>query len=1047
MAQSSEIKLLKRFDQNVEITGTLTVGGVPVSPSSYLTSIPSEYLTQTEGDARYLQTLPSHNHDGSYLKRLGDVTVTNFDTLPEGVLGSNETDATNQPYANHHITLTLYNDASAGRRAQLFFADSDVGGLWYRPRQGDTTGWHPWQEIVTSNNIGNYALTSLPSHTHDYVSEGGVDFNGEYPMVVRTGADTIYSNAGILYRGSDDRLSVGGYIYTPRIDISNSTNGGNFNGSNEWGVRFNTNNGYIQLGPANDGHAHIYTDRPDFYFNKELYVNGGKVWHSGNDGSGSALDADRLDGEHGSYYDHRRYTDSNNYLGGYYVSGGTEKPNSSVFGAGKLKIAMLRGGSPNLGFGGTWNDVLWISTYNGGDVKRSSALVFSKYDNTSVYIVKQSYDASDWGTGYLFWNSGNDGPGSGLNADLLDGYQESNFFRSDLGQIGNNDLAFGATTGFPNQPRSGVYNVDHVGYSSNLAVFNGSGSANTVAIQTHYDGSMYVHVNIDGNQWQSDKIWTSQNDGASSGLDADLLDGLQGSQYLRSDTSDTFGGNLTVNGTLNVSGYADFQGDAAIGGGSGYGYFKGYTSNWNHLMTCRGIISGSTSSPSITGGHQQTFVEYVDDDNTGWFFKSSDSGTYYEKVSFRRTYNIFQEDVRAPLFYDKDDTSRYINPAGPSRMGAIGDEYSGGCNVMYPQGARYGSNSKTGAFKITLPQSWTNTMMKLVISIYEYEDAGGFDIHCGGYNYAGNGGYWTNCYAYTVGQVDKDRNFNVRFGHDGSKCVIYIGETNTSWGYPKIFVKSFEGGHSGFSYTNWDDNWDISVVTDIASNIDVIRNLNQIGRYVDRLYDRDNNSYSLKPSAQSMLSTLSVGSTTLGDGVFAVRGGDMIIDRGKEIRWTDSTGSGEYIYSKTSSPYDVTIHSGAYDALQCPNTGQVRINYQGSQKFVTTSSGVSITGSMTASGDVIAYSDERVKENVKTIDNALEKVNKLRGVEYNKIGEEKQHVGVIAQEVEKILPQVVTEDEEGMKGVAYGNIVGVLIEAIKEQQKQIDELKSLINKS
>ena len=117
---------------------------------------------------------------------------------------------------------------------------------------------------------------------------------------------------------------------------------------------------------------------------------------------------------------------------------------------------------------------------------------------------------------------------------------------------------------------------------------------------------------------------------------------------------------------LNIASFAgkvDFQGDAAIEGGAGYGIFKGYSPNNNHLMTSRGIISGSVSSPTITGGHNQTFVEYVNDDNSGWFFKSSSTGTYVEKISFRQTYNIFQEDVRAPLFYDKDDTGYYIDPA------------------------------------------------------------------------------------------------------------------------------------------------------------------------------------------------------------------------------------------------------------------------------------------------------------------------------------------------------------------------------------------------
>ena len=100
-----------------------------------------------------------------------------------------------------------------------------------------------------------------------------------------------------------------------------------------------------------------------------------------------------------------------------------------------------------------------------------------------------------------------------------------------------------------------------------------------------------------------------------------------------------------------------------------------------------------------------------------------------------------------------------------------------------------------------------------------------------------------------------------------------------------------------------------------------------------------------------------------------------------------------------------------------------------------------VNGTIRATGDVIAYSDERVKENIKTIDNSLEKVNQLRGVEFNKIGEDKKSIGVIAQEIEKVIPEVVYEDKDGMKSVAYGNITGVLIEAIKELKQEIEELK------
>lgn len=98
------------------------------------------------------------------------------------------------------------------------------------------------------------------------------------------------------------------------------------------------------------------------------------------------------------------------------------------------------------------------------------------------------------------------------------------------------------------------------------------------------------------------------------------------------------------------------------------------------------------------------------------------------------------------------------------------------------------------------------------------------------------------------------------------------------------------------------------------------------------------------------------------------------------------------------------------------------------------------------SGDVVAYSDARVKENIETIETPLDKVMKLRGVSFNKTGEERKSIGVIAQEIREVLPEVVHEQEDGMLAVSYGNIVGLLIEAMKEQQQQIEELKSMLGK-
>ena len=105
---------------------------------------------------------------------------------------------------------------------------------------------------------------------------------------------------------------------------------------------------------------------------------------------------------------------------------------------------------------------------------------------------------------------------------------------------------------------------------------------------------------------------------------------------------------------------------------------------------------------------------------------------------------------------------------------------------------------------------------------------------------------------------------------------------------------------------------------------------------------------------------------------------------------------------------------------------------------------LSPSGDFTASGNVTAYSDKTLKKDVITLENSLDKVLNLRGVSFTKIDSNKKGIGVIAQEVQEVLPEVVVENSDGILSVAYGNIVGVLIEAIKEQQKQIDELKSKI---
>jgi hypothetical protein len=103
-----------------------------------------------------------------------------------------------------------------------------------------------------------------------------------------------------------------------------------------------------------------------------------------------------------------------------------------------------------------------------------------------------------------------------------------------------------------------------------------------------------------------------------------------------------------------------------------------------------------------------------------------------------------------------------------------------------------------------------------------------------------------------------------------------------------------------------------------------------------------------------------------------------------------------------------------------------------------TFAGTLASGAITSSGDVTAFSDMRIKHDIETIEGALAKVSDMRGV-YFKRNNGEAGTGVIAQEIENILPEVVKDGE--YKSVAYGNMVGILIEAIKELKAEVEKLK------
>jgi hypothetical protein len=136
-----------------------------------------------------------------------------------------------------------------------------------------------------------------------------------------------------------------------------------------------------------------------------------------------------------------------------------------------------------------------------------------------------------------------------------------------------------------------------------------------------------------------------------------------------------------------------------------------------------------------------------------------------------------------------------------------------------------------------------------------------------------------------------------------------------------------------------------------------------------------------------------------------------------------------------------TANTTANTANTTANSALAGLNNKYDKTGGAISGNVTVAGTIVASGDITAFSDERLKYNVNRIENALDKTLQLNGVTFE-TKENKKSLGVIAQNVLNVLPEVVQENDNGYLSVAYGNIVGVLIEAIKELNAKIEKLEA-----
>ena len=354
-------------------------------------------------------------------------------------------------------------------------------------------------------------------------------------------------------------------------------------GSNSPYIRFKegtTNKAYIQWNP--NGSLYIVNDETSEHLRIAsgstglIFYDGSDrtVWTSGNDGVGSGLDADTLDGQHGSYY--RNATNLNAGTVDDARLPGTISSNITG-NAASLKIVDTRNDGTRYPNDYTnhavtaeftnqiingWHTALTVKGWADGYAPWQLVGYSDTGQNTNLRVRFGHGQNNTWSSLYNIWHTGNDGSGSGLDADTLDGVQGASFLRSDAEDTMTAPLVINAGTAnaandatlyitASNNNDWGIklnnYNSSATEYGARIEV----GSSANYALQITGNGSEVFRVTGSGTVYAGggNTVWHAGNDGSGSGLDADTLDGIQSGNFLRSDTNDTINGILTVGGS------------------------------------------------------------------------------------------------------------------------------------------------------------------------------------------------------------------------------------------------------------------------------------------------------------------------------------------------------------------------------------------------------------------------------------------------------------------------------------------------------------------
>ena len=505
------------------------------------------------------------------------------------------------------------------------------------------------------------------------------------------------------------------------------------------------------------------------------------------------------------------------------------------------------------------------------------------------------------------------------------------------------------------------------------------------------------------------------------GGNAGTLDGIDSSQFLRSDTSDTFTGTLSITGSINNSSTGGSSG--AILGNLEVGYGAAYNS-----------IS-ARSNNALHLNYNSTGTVYVGVNNTVWHSGNDGSGSGLDADNLdghdwnSTTKNVNGYDITASNWLRNDAAGEglYNNVTGKHFFSAgtnywhldstngliLYDGYNGSAGsatnrkgYLYRDSNGFGLLNSNGYWFVNSPHGSTTSNILVVggnpsqnhynsVSTVRMSFGGGNDFtnYHFGINSENFGGYYT--------KLDLRWHTGIRMGAQQSYGGIRI-YNNEDLSTTLVHFNSTPSGHT--KHHQWIE----------FSN--------------HGLYNPTNGAHLYTNTTSSYSPWIITGHRNNYTGILFNYNGRKI-----SVGMFDSSGNGG-TYSEVNGRW----HTYYHHANTCLGVNS---------SSTSSSYGLYVTGAIYSTDNITAYSDGRKKTNVTTITSALSKVLNLRGVTYNKIENdksvnEKTEMGVIAQEVEKVVPEVVTYAEDiDQYGVSYGNLTALLIEAVKELKIELNELK------